>query len=94
MIYTDGIHLVTDGSIEELHIFAGKIGLHKSWFQDKKGKSHPHYDVWGMTLIAAVRAGAKTIRKKELAVILQNSEEVKSKTLNNAISENEEKKLF
>lgn len=36
-------HLWTDGDIEELHKFAQKIGLKRSWFQDKK--NFPHYDL-------------------------------------------------
>jgi len=36
-------HLWTDGNIEELHEFAKKIGLKKTWFQNKK--RFPHYDI-------------------------------------------------
>lgn len=45
MIYFDGVHLATDGSIEELHIFAQSIGLKREWFQSHP--RHPHYDVFG-----------------------------------------------
>lgn len=35
-------HLVAD-SLPELHDFARKLGLHRSWFQS--GAVYPHYDV-------------------------------------------------
>ena len=42
MVYTDGVHLVADTE-EELHKFAQKIGLKRSWYQDKS--HYPHYDL-------------------------------------------------
>jgi hypothetical protein len=47
MIYYDGTgHLISDESLEELHAFAKKLGLKKSWFQEKSGRNyHPHYDL-------------------------------------------------
>lgn len=77
MIYFDGVHLVTDGPVQELHSFAEKAGLPRRWFENKRGKLHPHYDVFGMNKINVVQAGAKCVRPRELAVILQNSESVK-----------------
>jgi hypothetical protein len=68
MIYTDGIHLITDGEIFELHIFAQKIGLKKEWFQDKKWK---HYDIWNNKLKKAIQNGAIKISSKEIIKILQ-----------------------
>lgn len=44
MIYTDGIHLVAD-RLQELHGFAGIIGLKRCYFEGVK-KRHPHYDLW------------------------------------------------
>lgn len=35
-------HLVAD-SIDELHFFADRLGLRRSWFQERA--SYPHYDV-------------------------------------------------
>ena len=43
MILTDGTHLMSDESTEELHQFANSIGLRRSWFQDDR--LHPHYDL-------------------------------------------------
>jgi len=42
-IFTDGVHLVSDTSIEELHEFAQRIGLKREWFQDRS--RYPHYDM-------------------------------------------------
>ncbi|MGD0958782.1 MAG: DUF4031 domain-containing protein [Methylomonas sp.] len=46
-------HLVAD-SLEELHKFAKKLGLRKSWFQSQS--AYPHYDV------------TKNMRSKALAL--------------------------
>lgn len=43
MIYTDGVHLVTDEDLYKLHIFAAGIGFRCSWFQN--GGRFPHYDL-------------------------------------------------
>ena len=65
MILTDGKHLVSDTSLDELHRFARKIKLKKQWFQNHP--QHPHYD---LTTDRAVRraldAGAKHMLQKEL----------------------------
>jgi hypothetical protein len=47
-------HLMAD-SREELHVFAARIGLRRSWFQDKLMF---HYDLTAARRAAAVRAGA------------------------------------
>lgn len=44
MIFFDNVgHLISDRSLDELHLFASKIGLKREWFQDKPGQ--PHYDL-------------------------------------------------
>ena len=68
MIYTDGTHLVTDGPISELHKFAQKIGLKKNWFQDHP--AHPHFDIWGKKVKAAINQGARFVSAKEIVHIL------------------------
>lgn len=58
-------HLMSDTSREELHEFAEKIGLKRSWFQD-----HPrlyHYDVTEGMRRKAVAAGAEEVSQKELS---------------------------
>lgn len=57
-------HLVSDVSLEELHIFATGIGMRREWFQDKR---LPHYDLMSSTKRrAALAAGAKMVKSKEL----------------------------
>ncbi|UCC21312.1 MAG: DUF4031 domain-containing protein, partial [Promethearchaeota archaeon] len=44
MIITDGVHLTSTFSLEELHNFAiKKLGLKKIWYQNKS--KHTHYDL-------------------------------------------------
>lgn len=50
-------HLFTDGEMEELHLFAQKIGLKRSWFHDKPG-SVSHYDLTERSRRIAVAHGA------------------------------------
>jgi hypothetical protein len=53
--YDSSCHLFAD-SIIELHLFAGKMGLKKGWFQNSKRL--PHYDLTRTRRIQAVRQGA------------------------------------
>jgi hypothetical protein len=48
-------HLFAD-TVEELHEFAGALGLSRGWFQDKK--TLPHYDLTKNRRAAAVKMGA------------------------------------
>ncbi len=60
MILTDETHLVTDGPIRDLHEFAGRIGLKRSWFQAHP--RHPHYDLTSPRMVArAIDAGALVV---------------------------------
>lgn len=63
-------HMITDGNIEELHQFAGKIGLKRSWFQGPPKHRHAHYDLTPHKRAAAIAAGAKPITLKEFGVML------------------------
>lgn len=56
MILTDGVHLISDKSLDELHDFAASMGLKRHWFQGKN-KGHPHYDL--TTASASLRARTK-----------------------------------
>lgn len=49
-------HLTTDGSLEELHAFAAKIGMRRAWFQDHA--LAPHYDLTPSRRELAIRGGA------------------------------------
>lgn len=70
MIFTDGVHLVSDIPGEEgereLHDFARKLRLRRGWFQ--RHPVHPHYD---LTTARAVRraydAGAQATTSREIA---------------------------
>jgi hypothetical protein len=65
MIFTDGIHLVSDISLKELHCFADVVGLKREWFQDHD--KHPHYDITTKRKLRCVLdAGAFLISSKEL----------------------------
>lgn len=57
-IYTDGTHLVSDLSIKELHEFALGIGMKRHWFQNKRRRFRPHYDLMGIMNTRALAAGA------------------------------------
>lgn len=48
-------HLVAD-SLDELHAFAAKLGLKRSWFQSKT--LYPHYDVTKSVRTRALAMGA------------------------------------
>ncbi len=54
-------HLIADTD-EELHALAARIGLKRSWFQDK---SFPHYDLTSSRRKAAIRAGALPLDWRE-----------------------------
>ncbi|MFL1490020.1 MULTISPECIES: DUF4031 domain-containing protein [Pseudomonas] len=47
-------HLAAD-TLDELHSFASRLGLRKSWFQSK---GYPHYDVTVSVRERALRMGA------------------------------------
>lgn len=48
-------HMVAS-SLEELHSFAGELGLRFEWFQEKA--SYPHYDITLETRAIAISKGA------------------------------------
>lgn len=63
-------HLVAD-TIENLHIFAKKIGIKKSWFHNKRGKKQPHYDIKGVFIERARANGAIQVTRRELLIFLK-----------------------
>jgi len=72
LILFDGIHIVSDNSIEELHKFANKtkIGLKREWFQDHP---YPHYNVVRskILLIQKLLKPEQLIQTKELLTRVQ-----------------------
>jgi hypothetical protein len=63
MVYTDGKHLIAD-TTEELHRFAQKINLKRSWYHGNK--LIPHYIVKGKQIKEAIQKGAKKINVQKL----------------------------
>jgi hypothetical protein len=69
-------HLTAD-TPDELHTFAGSIGLQPDWFQVCKRPCHKtlpcvhwHYDVTDSLRTAAIDAGAKPIDIRELGALI------------------------
>ena len=58
--FTDWCHMATDGSFEELHEFAARLGLRRAWFQ------RDHYDLPAHGRAAAVALGAEEVATGEL----------------------------
>ena len=52
--------------INELHSFASKIGLKKTWFQEPPKTKYCHYDVTESKRVLAVKNGAIEITTREL----------------------------
>ena len=55
-------HLTAD-TIEELHAFAKRIGLRRTWFQNHRVL--PHYDLTPARREAALNAGARLKRMRD-----------------------------
>ena len=73
MIYVDEIteypsgkwcHMATDGTLEELHAFALRLGLKRRWFQNKP--RHPHYDLRPSKRALAIQKGATAVDSFEM----------------------------
>jgi hypothetical protein len=62
-------HMLTDGSLNELHAFAERIGLSRRLFQNHP--RHPHYDLLPASRALAVAMGAVEVSTRELAQIVR-----------------------
>lgn len=60
-------------NIKELHAFAESIGIKKCWYQNKRGKNQPHYDVRENKYSDAINQGAIKVTRKELFNIMKNN---------------------
>jgi hypothetical protein len=60
-------HMFTDGTLEELHAIAARIGMRRSSFQ--ASASIPHYDLTPERRAAAVRAGAVEVDRRQAVTI-------------------------
>lgn len=69
-ILTDGVHLISDKSVDELHAFAQRIGLKRCWYQGMR-KRHPHYDLTTENkLQQAIQAGARQVKSSDVVKAL------------------------
>lgn len=70
-------HLTCDpGEVETLHKLAVKIGLKKSWFQDRT--NYPHYDITFPYREQAIAAGAQEITREQEVELAQKHREAKN----------------
>jgi hypothetical protein len=58
-------HLTTDGTLDELHAFATRIGMRREWFQPHP--SAPHYDLTAARRERALALGAVFVPAREQA---------------------------
>jgi len=65
-------HMV-GGTIKELHDFAGKVGINRCWFSNKKGKCQPHYDVRKADFDKCLAGGAVLIERRFIAEFLKQN---------------------
>lgn len=56
-------HLTTDGTLDELHAFAKRLGLKSSWFQGHG--TVPHYDLTEMRRAKAITLGAVFVSSRD-----------------------------
>jgi Protein of unknown function (DUF4031) len=62
----ESCHLTTDGPLDELHEFAARIGMKRSWFQEHR--LMPHYDLTPQRRARALAAGAVFVSAREQAI--------------------------
>lgn len=56
--WSGGGHMQAD-TVDELHAFAARLGLKRSWFQTKPGRpEHDHYDLTASKRRKAIELGA------------------------------------
>jgi hypothetical protein len=66
-------HLFSD-DVEELHAFAGSLGLKRSWFQNRP--RFPHYDLVPSKRALAVKKGAVQVTRDEMVNLMHKLNEV------------------
>lgn len=84
-------HMITDGPNEELHAFAAKIGLKRTWFQ--ASISGPHYDLTTKRRAAAVKLGAIELEDRQFHEILSWWRKSAIASLESALTEEERIKI-
>ena len=73
-------HLTTDGDLEELHVFAEKLGMKRAWFQPHA--TLPHYDLVPSKRALAVRLGAREITTQEILAKARAKEQSRKQNVN------------
>jgi len=68
--YAKSCHLAAD-SVAELQVFARKIGLHRSWFQNKP--ELPHYDLTYGMRVRAVAYGAIEVDRNKISDLMKQN---------------------
>jgi hypothetical protein len=69
MVYTDKIHMIAT-TVDELHRFADKIGLHKCYYRNPRKKKHPHYDLITEKIRKkAIKEGAVLVTDREIVML-------------------------
>ncbi len=68
--FTKACHMIAD-SLDDLHRFAGRLGLRREWFQENS--TLPHYDLTANKRKLAVRLGAREITFHEIAARYQSA---------------------
>ena len=63
-------HMVAD-SIPLLHKFAEEINIKKCWFENKRGKKRPHYDVRERRIADAIENGALLVDSRDIIKFLK-----------------------
>jgi hypothetical protein len=68
LIYTDGVHVVSDTSEDELHDWAYKAGIKRCWFH--RGSLHPHYDIPKSLRGTVAFPGVQVVDSRKIVEIL------------------------
>lgn len=66
--YGASCHLIAD-TLAELHAFAERIGMKRSWFQE--ATKRPHYDLTAQRRARAVQLGAVELTNREFIAKLK-----------------------
>ena len=62
-IFRAGSCHLTSTSLDELHVFAARLGLRREWFQDHR--IAPHYDLVASKRALALHYGAEFVTARE-----------------------------
>lgn len=63
-------HLLAD-DIDELHRFAGRLGILRASYQGPPRSRAPHYDLTGFERARALRLGARPCSREEIVAVFR-----------------------